>query len=598
METHWLGDPTWRTGIPVELLGFRREHLLWLGKDEESRALGVIPRAFLFDCEKGESGETRFVHNLRVHVSEALGTTTGKFSRDMHFRTELLSPLLGPQRTRQIAFSPDGGLVAIEQDDRRVSLARAVYGDVLRKNQQQLPTSATLQLLPMIEGEPPFAFRQPGHTILVWNQQARVFHLRSTATGVLARTIPWSEKKNPTLLEFDRNGAKFAVADEDGVLTVLDTITGNVLGRYAPGHGAVVQLHWVDKRRQLVAFHRKNFVSIVHRETGETKTHPCPAWSVCTCAPSGKTAAFASGTVLRTMQLSTGELRGGSAGHEGAIRSLCFVPETNELLSASDDGTIRRWNIAKRKTVQLYEGFRAPPTDLCMHPDRQSFLSVSSAGTELLHWHIASGEFRRWTIPLRGRYHLRCSPDGQEVFLYADGDCFLVALATGTIESYPGIVAAGFGTHDGRVHRLLLDDRANVLSELDGKRQRLKRMKNSVVRTGCHFSPNGRFLANLAGGLVELGAKPTESRLSDFTTTGATIYSDEIVVGDRYVLRANRSVGAFLQTFTSRALVFPSRRGNLLARTAMAVSDNAEVVLGYNDGSIQWFRASKSSEHS
>ena len=49
-----------------------------------------------------------------------------------------------------------------------------------------------------------------------------------------------------------------------------------------------------------------------------------------------------------------------TGGHMALIRGIAFTPDGRQLVSASDDKTIRVWDLASGKTVRTIRGESAP----------------------------------------------------------------------------------------------------------------------------------------------------------------------------------------------------------------------------------------------
>jgi WD40 repeat protein len=66
--------------------------------------------------------------------------------------------------------------------------------------------------------------------------------------------------------------------------------------------------------------------------------------------------------------LNTPSLRGKCVGHEAAIRDLVFSPLGNAILSQSDDGTVRLWDLATRAELLRFGSKQQPAVSMALHP--------------------------------------------------------------------------------------------------------------------------------------------------------------------------------------------------------------------------------------
>jgi WD40 repeat protein len=83
-------------------------------------------------------------------------------------------------------------------------------------------------------------------------------------------------------------------------------------------------------------------------------------------------------------------------GHEGAVTACTFSPDGKYILSASEDGTVRMWEVETEKTIHLFKGHEGAVTACTFSPDGKYILSASRDGTlrlwdssmdkEVIHW--------------------------------------------------------------------------------------------------------------------------------------------------------------------------------------------------------------------
>jgi len=107
-------------------------------------------------------------------------------------------------------------------------------------------------------------------------------------------------------------------------------------------------------------------------------------------------------------------------GHEGAVQDVVISPDGKTALSASEDGTMRLWDLASGETLRTFTGHNAAVKSVDMSPDGKTALSASADETLRL-WDLASGEILRTltdhSAPIN---RVLISPDGKTALSAAD----------------------------------------------------------------------------------------------------------------------------------------------------------------------------------
>jgi WD40 repeat protein len=101
------------------------------------------------------------------------------------------------------------------------------------------------------------------------------------------------------------------------------------------------------------------------------------------------------------------------AGHRGSVYSLAFLANGRQLASASEDGTIRIWDINTGTTVQTLTGHKRSVFAIAVSPNGQLLVSAGNE-RDLFMWDVRSG---KQTGKLSGHdydvYTLQFSTDGR-----------------------------------------------------------------------------------------------------------------------------------------------------------------------------------------
>ncbi|PXX37206.1 NACHT domain-containing protein [Undibacterium pigrum] len=220
----------------------------------------------------------------------------------------------------------------------------------------------------------------------------------------------------------------------------------------------------------------------------------------CAFSPDGHSLLSASDdNTLRLWDVATGTLLREFIGHVDTVTSCAFSPDGHNLLSASDDNTLRLWDIATGTLLREFVGHADWVMSCTFSPDGCSLLSASYDKTLRL-WDAASGMVLQELVGHADTV-TSCvfSPDGRSLLSASrDNTLRLWDVATGTLlREFVGhadwVMSCTFSP-DG--HSLLSASRDNTLRLWDlATGQTLREFVGHAdwVKS-CTFSPDGRSL--------------------------------------------------------------------------------------------------------
>lgn len=133
-------------------------------------------------------------------------------------------------------------------------------------------------------------------------------------------------------------------------------------------------------------------------------------------------------------------------GHEDGVTGCTFWPDGKKLLSWSNDGTLRLWEVARAYTMQVWSYPGARLIQAAIAPDARAIVAVNEAGPLVL-WNLTVPDHPSFywepDEPIRGAFF---SPDAM-MLRVVTASCQLIQLTVPELQEVPGRHHLQLGIH-------------------------------------------------------------------------------------------------------------------------------------------------------
>jgi eukaryotic-like serine/threonine-protein kinase len=260
------------------------------------------------------------------------------------------------------------------------------------------------------------AFSPDGGTLAMAIEDARVLlwdlkgqRIAGTLTG--HRAAIWT-------VDFSKDGSRLVTASDDGDVRLWDATTGEPLATRFIHAGSVRSVALSPDGKQVAAAGRTGTIYLWDLKLENTvwmREQGGSAYAVA-FSPDGRTIASAgSNKEVKLWDVATGHDRLTLPGHNGPVYAVAYSPDGRRLASASWDGTVRLWDADSGEPGPVLRGHEHDVWSVSFGKDGKTLASAGTDGMVRL-WDVESG---RETASFKGHrtavHTVRFDGDGERL---------------------------------------------------------------------------------------------------------------------------------------------------------------------------------------
>ena len=315
----------------------------------------------------------------------------------------------GEHWVQDVAFSPDGEIVAATYDD-RIMFWEAATGQLIR----QIDSTVNRQKI---------AFNPNGDQFATIGSEER------------SRLVIWDFATGEVLREFERgsyiedlvytpDGSTILIASQTGLLTLLDAQTGGVVREFQEYLGTSAgRLRYIalspDGTRVVAASYGTELLPVWDFETGELlENYSYGSVLALAFHPQDDTILIGDFSLLRTIDLQTGAVLRSNTGHSRGILNLAITSDGSRAVTTGADEIIRVWDLQGGQILRRFTSSQASLGEVSLSPDGRTMLVGSADGTLTL-WDVETGEEIRRFVDDQPITSVKFSPDGGKALIGA-----------------------------------------------------------------------------------------------------------------------------------------------------------------------------------
>ncbi|OZM76773.1 TIR domain-containing protein [Pseudonocardia sp. MH-G8] len=310
-----------------------------------------------------------------------------------------------------LAYSPDGGMLAIGSDDGATLICDTATG---------LPLRTLLGHRDRVFAVTYGSNATHGNDVLVTGSADGTVRIWDAATAACRHVLRGHDRWSwPVVL--DQRAELLATGDAAGVLRLWDVTTGELRHELPGGRGFVVDLSWWGT--VVAAVYRDGSVRLWDTSSGAALgdlTGPGEPIHRIAAGPSGDRLATGgrSGDV-HTWDPATGRAVATLPGHAGGVHAIGFHPSLPLLACGDATGGVRVWDLDTGRTRHVLTGHTEPVHGLAFSPSGELLATGDSSGRLIIR-DVATGRTRHTLSHTGAIWPFAFRPDGTQLAVSDD----------------------------------------------------------------------------------------------------------------------------------------------------------------------------------